>query len=1170
MFKKMKVSAILVIAVLCLAQGAFAQFAGGNGSVGNPFRIETAAQLRQMATLINDCENDVYKNAHYRLMNDIYLSEFADWTPIGNGSWNCSYFEGTFDGQGFSIWNMNITSGHEGSVGLFGIIGYEGVVKNLTLNPADMTITLGEEDWGVSAGRLAGVNNGLIENCAVRVSGEIRINSGDAIGATYLGGLVGSNEGKISNCFVAGDIFVVGASAVGGLVGHNGSHGENRNIIENSFSVVNITSESGGAWLYGVGGLVGDSWSGTITNSQSTGNILVKSNASYTSVGGLIGSVSSTIVRNCRAMGNVDVDYDGDVNEYSVSGSYAGGLIGNFDGTVENSYAVGNVVIHNWTYGAAAGGLIGEGGGTIRNSFARGDVSAQSVSSWVEVGGLIGASDGEVINSYSTGLVKSNNFDAEIGGLAGGYWGRGGTFTNSYYDRETSGFPADNGKGNARTTAQMKTQGTFTNWDFNTIWGIDEAVNDGYPYLRAITSEIVEVEWGIATLVYNGRPQAPTASATLKDGTPLVIRTEGRQTDVGNSYIATAVLLNPNNFSYVLIGTQREFSIVRADISPILNIANIRESDTISWTVSGNPENGDESIEFATSADGEFSPDYPTEAGVYFARAKIEQTANYNAAITPVVSFAIIAENIQEVAVVWENKTSFVFNGEMQAPTASAIISGDIIQLSVSGGINVGEHIATAVLPISISDVVLTDATKTFEITPRQLAVNAITPISNYPYTGSQIKPDIEVKDGDRILALGRDYEISDYGVNISGTGSVGIRGIGNYTGTATRSFAISSFGAIIVSVEWEATRTFEYNGNEQYPRATAGGYEIEILGKQRNAGSHVAVATLPNAPNVILINAIMPYTISKKELTVNWTPERKFTYNKMVQVPMPSVNDETVELRVVNGQSQVGVYRGVLAPFAMIISSNADNFILRNNSIQEYEIVEKPLEVALTNDSGARVDTVVIDRDVNNLASTEQLIAYIENNIVDFFGFAVDTLTKEADSKSALSGRLSFAFNRVTRSIENGEFVLGVSGENIVARNYTILERSIAISIEPRFITLTTEPREVSIKKVENADKRHGIRFAKNIVSDKAEISVILPASASSATETRIVIYDMTGNVVYSGASTGSATGGAIVWDLRNSAGRFVANGAYLVIAEVKDRNGRTHTYSSRLGVRR
>ena len=106
------------------------------------------------------------------------------------------------------------------------------------------------------------------------------------------------------------------------------------------------------------------------------------------------------------------------------------------------------------------------------------------------------------------------------------------------------------------------------------------------------------------------------------------------------------------------------------------------------------------------------------------------------------------------------------------------------------------------------------------------------------------------------------------------------------------------------------------------------------------------------------------------------------------------------------------------------------------------------------------------------------------------------------------------------------------------------------------------------SISNIRKSDNRHGIKFTQNIVSDQAEISVILPNN-ERVVETKIVIYDMTGNVVWtSTASTGSATG--LVWDLRNSAGRFVANGTYLVIAEVKDRNGKIYQYSARLGVKR
>ena len=94
------------------------------------------------------------------------------------------------------------------------------------------------------------------------------------------------------------------------------------------------------------------------------------------------------------------------------------------------------------------------------------------------------------------------------------------------------------------------------------------------------------------------------------------------------------------------------------------------------------------------------------------------------------------------------------------------------------------------------------------------------------------------------------------------------------------------------------------------------------------------------------------------------------------------------------------------------------------------------------------------------------------------------------------------------------------------------------------------------------------GIRFAQNPAADIVEISVVLPdMRATEAVAPTVIIYDMTGNVVFACKGTACLV---LTWDLRNSAGRFVANGTYLVVAEVKDRNGRTHRYSARLGVKR
>ena len=114
--------------------------------------------------------------------------------------------------------------------------------------------------------------------------------------------------------------------------------------------------------------------------------------------------------------------------------------------------------------------------------------------------------------------------------------------------------------------------------------------------------------------------------------------------------------------------------------------------------------------------------------------------------------------------------------------------------------------------------------------------------------------------------------------------------------------------------------------------------------------------------------------------------------------------------------------------------------------------------------------------------------------------------------------------------------------------------------------------------------DNRHGILLKNAIVSDLAKISVVTPEQAM----VNLAILDNLGNVVFSADGVGAGfarpenrtngdLGGqtpplqnAIVWNLTNQSGRFVANGAYLIIVEATGISGRRFTYSSRIGVNR
>ena len=80
---------------------------------------------------------------------------------------------------------------------------------------------------------------------------------------------------------------------------------------------------------------------------------------------------------------------------------------------------------------------------------------------------------------------------------------------------------------------------------------------------------------------------------------------------------------------------------------------------------------------------------------------------------------------------------------------------------------------------------------KEFTITAKDISGFTAGEIGEQEYTGEPIEPKVEVKDGEVILLENRDYRVT-YTNNVNaGTAAVSIAGMGNYTGTLEKSFAI-------------------------------------------------------------------------------------------------------------------------------------------------------------------------------------------------------------------------------------------------------------------------------------------------------------------------------------------------------------------------------------------
>ena len=263
--------------------------------------ITTVDELLQLA---KDCSLDTY-STHCTVLLD------ADLDLVGQGFAGIPIFNGTFDGQGHTISNLNLVQ--DGSVvGFFRYLESDAVVQNLTLQGRAMP-----EGSRRTVGSVAGSNAGTVKNCSF---------VGVSSGVSMVGGIVGQNlsGGVVDGCTVTGSVY--GAHFVGGIAGDN--HG----VIANCVNKASVNTKVEQNEI--------DISSLTLKDLIGTENV-----ADITDIGGVAGS-SAGVVKNCQNLGTVGYQHMG----YNV-----GGIVGSQTGYVTACTNYGTVYARK-----EAGGIVGQ------------------------------------------------------------------------------------------------------------------------------------------------------------------------------------------------------------------------------------------------------------------------------------------------------------------------------------------------------------------------------------------------------------------------------------------------------------------------------------------------------------------------------------------------------------------------------------------------------------------------------------------------------------------------------------------------------------------------------------------------------------------------------------------------------------------------------------------
>lgn len=160
-------------------------------------------------------------------------NEGNGWEPIGSGYWTSGpylvgeVFKGSFDGQGHEILDLFINRSGWGGSGLFGCVGKGGIIKNISVINATVTVP-GYSAWSVrlNEGTAGSLDVATIHAVGILVGfsmGSVSDShaSGNVSSDVTVGGLVGRNTGTVNNSYSTGN--VTGTNGVGGLVGANGA-----------------------------------------------------------------------------------------------------------------------------------------------------------------------------------------------------------------------------------------------------------------------------------------------------------------------------------------------------------------------------------------------------------------------------------------------------------------------------------------------------------------------------------------------------------------------------------------------------------------------------------------------------------------------------------------------------------------------------------------------------------------------------------------------------------------------------------------------------------------------------------------------------------------------------------------------------------------------------------
>ena len=221
----------------------------GQGALSYEYHINSSSGFIEFSKNVSSGTN--YSGTTVFLDADIEFSDglSEQFEPVGTSS---NYFQGTFDGQGYTISNLAIKSSSQ-YVGLFGY-SKGATIRNVVLDSSCSVVSSYSGSYNIYVGGVVGRCYGYNGPCAI----ENNVNMGSVAftgnitgtsGFLYLGGIAGElyaliREIIVRNCANYGSLSHSGTSGwvyIGGIVGYSRGSSPKTVYIQNSLNYGTIT-----------------------------------------------------------------------------------------------------------------------------------------------------------------------------------------------------------------------------------------------------------------------------------------------------------------------------------------------------------------------------------------------------------------------------------------------------------------------------------------------------------------------------------------------------------------------------------------------------------------------------------------------------------------------------------------------------------------------------------------------------------------------------------------------------------------------------------------------------------------------------------------------------------------------------------------------------------------